>query len=93
MKTRLVVYLGLGLLLAVMAGGGCVLRRDEVNAHRAWRNNPTVETKAELDRQRAITRTLHYKLTAGLFGIMAAFTVPFIVIVSRRNQRPTAQLA
>lgn len=94
MKTRLTVYLSLELLFAVFLGEGiCILRRDETMARRAWRDNPTAESKAELDRQRAITRSHNHKLTAVLFTIMAVFTVPIIVSASRRNLAPPAKPA
>lgn len=91
MKTRLAVYLGIELILAVVIGGGvCLLRRDEVNARRAWRDSPTVETKAELERQRGITRSQQFKLMAALFGVMALPTVMLIVRASRPREPEAA---
>lgn len=84
MKTRLAVYLGIELVVAAAIGGGaCLLRREEVNAHRAWHDSPTVETKAELKRQRDITQSQQFKLIAAIFGFMAVPTVLFIVGVSQ----------
>lgn len=87
MKTRLAVYLGIELVLAVAIGGGvCLLRRDEVNARRAWQGNPTAEAKAELERQRAITQGQQFKLMAALFGLMALPTALLIVRASQPRE-------
>lgn len=91
MKTRLAIYLGIELILAVVIGGGvCLLRRDEVNARRAWRDSPTAEAKAELERQRAITRGQQFKLMAALFGLMA---LPTVLLIVRASQPRESEIA
>jgi hypothetical protein len=86
-KTRLVIYLGLELLLAaVISAIPCMCtRRDEARALVAWRINPTAETKAELDRQRRITFRKHVVFAGALFAGMAVITIPVIVGLSRRK--------
>lgn len=88
MKTRLVIWLGVELLIASgLSAGSCILRRDEVRAFGAWHDNPTAETRAELDRQRSITFRHHIGFAGVLWAGMAVITVPIVIAVSRRGSR------
>ena len=73
------------LVAAGISASACILRRDERNAFRAWRDNPTAETRAALDAERSITFRHHVVLAAVLFGGMAVVTVPVVRAVSRRR--------
>lgn len=86
MKIRLIVWLGVELLVASgISLLTCFIRPAEVQAVRAWHDNPTVETRSELDRQRHIT-TLQQVLFAGvLFTGMAVISIPVVAAVSRRQ--------
>jgi len=87
MKTRLIFYLGLELLIAsgISAIPCMCTRRDAARALVAWRENPTAETKAELDRQRRITFWNHVGIAAILFAGMAVVTVPVVMGLSHRK--------
>jgi hypothetical protein len=57
MKSRLTLWLTVELTVAGLLGAAiCILRQDERTAYRQWRDQPTAESRAELDRQRGITR-------------------------------------
>ena len=85
-KTRLIFWLSIELLLATgFSACVCILRRDERYAFRAWRDSPTPETRAALDRERAITFRHHVVLAAVLFAGMAVITIPVVRVVSRRR--------
>ena len=82
MKTRLAIWLGVELLVAAAIGSAaCIHRRDEVIAFRAWYDNPTLETRKELDRQRRIT-IWNVGFAGILFAGMAILTVPMVFVVS-----------
>lgn len=86
MKTSLLIWLFVELLLAAgISASVCILSRDETNAFRAWRDNPTAETRAALDAEQAITFRHHIVVAAVLFGGMAVVTVPVVRAVSRRR--------
>ena len=86
MKTRLAIWLGVELLVASgLSAASCILRRDEVKAFGAWRDNPTAETRAELDRQRSITFRHHIGFAGVLWVGMAVITVPVVFALSRRG--------
>jgi hypothetical protein len=53
----------------------CILRRDQVRAFAAWRENPTPATKAELDRQKRITTLHSLGFSAVVFGVMKGATL------------------
>jgi hypothetical protein len=83
-KTRLAVWLTLELILAASASATvCLLRKDHSLAVRAWMQNPTPETAAELERQKRLTFLSNFKLGGFLFGVMALATVPVIMSASR----------
>jgi hypothetical protein len=85
-KTRLAIWLGVELLVASgISTASCILRRDQVRAWSAWHDNPTPQTRAELDRQKAITFWNHVAFAGVLFAVMAVATVPVVVVVSRRR--------
>ena len=86
MKIRLIIWLSIELLFASgLSACVCILRRDERYAFRDWRDNPTPQTRAALDRQRAITFRHHVILAAVLFSGMALITIPVVRVVSRRS--------
>ena len=53
----------------------CILRHEQVRAYGAWRDNPTSETRAELDRQKRITELYRLGFSAVVFGVMAGATL------------------
>jgi len=80
------IWLSIEMLLASgFSACICILRRDERYAFNAWRDNPTLETRAALDRQRAITFRHHVALAAVLFGGMAVITIPVVLLATRRR--------
>ena len=86
MKTGLAIWLAMELIIASgLSAASCLLRRDEVRAYGAWRDNPTTETRAELDRQRTITGWHHVLFAGILWAGMAAITVPVVLAISRRS--------
>jgi hypothetical protein len=70
---------------AIISAVGSIHRRDEVNAYRAWRDNPRAETRAAFDTERAITVRHHVVFAAALFGVMAIITVPVVRILNGRK--------
>jgi hypothetical protein len=72
------------LVAAGISGGACLLRRDEMNAYAAWKENPAPATKAELDRQKNITTRQHFVLAGVLWMAMGLITVP-VIVRSRRK--------
>jgi hypothetical protein len=82
-----VIYLGLELLIAsgISAIPCMCTRRDAARALVAWRENPTAETKAELDRQRRITFGYHVAFAGVMFAGMAVITIPVVMGLSRRK--------
>jgi hypothetical protein len=83
-KTRLAVWLTLELILAASASATvCLFRKDHSLAVRAWMQNPTPETAAELGRQKRLTFLSHFKFGGFLFAGMALVTVPVIISLSR----------
>jgi hypothetical protein len=88
MKTRLILWLSIELIVVSgISAVSCILRHDEVKAFNTWHDKPSIETKAELDRQRRITRWHHVALAGVLFSGMAVVTVPVVCLVSRRQQQ------
>ena len=87
MKTRLIIWLSAELFLAVTISAiSCIHRRDQARAFIAWRDNPTVESKSELDRQRRITAKHHVIFAGVLFAGMAIISIPFVIMASRRTE-------
>jgi hypothetical protein len=83
-KKTLLICLAVELVgAAFVSAGACLLRRGERDARRAWRENPTAETRAALDAERAITWRHRGVLTGVLFGGMALITVPAVLLLSR----------
>ena len=86
MKRRLIIWLSLELLVASgMSASVCILRHSETRAYLAWRDHPTAETRATLDRERAITFCHHVVLGAVLFGGMGVITIPLVRAFSHRR--------
>jgi len=86
MKTRITILLLIELLLSAALSwtlGG--LRRAETKAIIAWQRNPTVETRAVLDRERAETFRRHVILSVIFFGGMAIVTVPVVLAFSGKR--------
>ena len=85
-KTRLAFWLVVELLLAAaVSSASSIHRREEVRAWSAWHDNPTPETRAEVNRQRTITLWHHVAFAGILFAGMAVVTVPVVLVVSRRR--------
>ena len=61
----------------------CVLRGEDIQAIAAWHENPTPETKAELERQGMITNLFWVSLPVTVFCIMASATL----VVARRFRK------
>ncbi len=88
MKSRLVIWLCVELLLAVGASlSVSVCRSDHLKAWLAWHNHPTPETRQELDRQGTLDNWSHVTFALMLFGAMAVVTIPVIVVVTRHGWR------
>jgi hypothetical protein len=86
MKTRITILLLIELLLSAALSwtlGG--LRRAETQAIIAWQRNPTVETRADLDIERAETFRRHVILSLVFFGGLAVITVPVVLAFSGRR--------
>jgi hypothetical protein len=74
--SKLLIVLWFELLIAVLFGqGGFLYRRDFNHAVFAWHQNPTPETKLELDRQRHINELYRWRFSAVAFGGMAIVTL------------------
>jgi hypothetical protein len=85
-KTRLPFWLVLELLLAAaVSSASSIHRREEVRAWSAWHDNPTFETRAEVDRQRTITLWHQVAFAGVLFAGMAAGTIPVVLAAARRR--------
>jgi hypothetical protein len=86
MKKLLVILLIAELLIAYFVlAPTCILRHDQVRAFRAWHDNPTPETRAELERQHWITELDSIGFSAVVFGVMAAATLFAARIWKRRH--------
>ena len=86
-KTRLAFWLVVELLLAAaVSSASSIHRREEVRAWSAWHDNPTPETRAEVNRQRTITLWHHVAFAGVLFAGMVVVTVPVVRVVSRRRR-------
>ena len=75
--TKLIIILLVVEFLAAyfVVSSGCILRQDEVHAYAAWHDNPTPETRAELDRQKRITEFQTLVVSAIIFCGMAGVTL------------------
>lgn len=91
MNKLLVTILVTELVLAIIGGFGgfCLLRRDHVHAFAEWKNNPTPETKTELDRQEDITQRQSWILAGVAFVVIAGATVAVFAMTG--NYRPKLQ--
>ena len=63
----------------------CILRHDQVRAFAVWHDNPTPETRAELERQKRITELQSLGFSAVVFGVMGGATL--IVALYWRRRR------
>ncbi len=76
MTKLIIILLVVEFLAAYFVGSsGCILRHDQVRAFEAWHDNPTPETRAELDRQKRITEFQTLVFSATIFSGMAAITL------------------
>jgi len=83
----MLIALGVELLVAVCISAGSKFPSNlGRRAFLAWQNNPTPETKAELDRQRSIMRWEQIRFGGWLFIGMAGVTIPIIAAISRRTR-------
>ena len=87
MKKWLVILLAFELLIAIHFGhGGFLHRRNYDRAFFTWYQNPTPESKLELDRQKHINELYRWGFSAVAFGGMAVVTL-LVVYVYKRRQR------
>ncbi len=85
MSKLLVIVLSVELLIAVLFGqGGFLHRQDFDRAFFTWHQNPTPESKFELDRQRHINELYRWGLSAVAFGGMAIVTLLAAYTYNRR---------
>jgi hypothetical protein len=85
MSKLLVIVLSGELLIAVLFGQvGFLNRRDFNRAFFAWHQNPTTESKLELDRQRHINELYRWGFSAVAFGGMAIVTLLAAYTYNRR---------
>ena len=63
----------------------CIQRIEYVHAFRAWRDNPTATTEAELDRQGLINTLYSLGTSTVAFGVMAGVTLVGVRIFKRRG--------
>ena len=85
MSKLLAIVLTLELLIAVFFGqGGFLHRRDFDRAFFAWYQNPTPESKFELDRQKHINELHRRGFSAVAFGGMATVTLLAAYTYNRR---------
>ena len=85
MKRKLAIWLFVELMLAIaVTSSCCIYRRATTLGVVAWRQNPTPENKAELDRQHRIDSQQYFLLGTVLFSVMAVITIPFVVSSAKR---------
>jgi len=88
MRKSLVIILSVELLVAILLGQCVVLhRRDFDRAFIAWHENPTSESRVELDRQRHINALHILGFSAVMFGGMAIVTILAVCAYRLRNRR------
>jgi hypothetical protein len=88
MKKLVAILLVAELLVAYFVlAPTCILRHEQVRAFGAWHDNPTADTRAELDRQIRITELYSLGFSAVAFGVMAGATL-FTVRVWRQRHPP-----
>ena len=76
MTKLIIILLAVEFLVAYfVVSSGCILRHDQVRAYATWHDNPTPETRAELDRQKRITEFHTLVFSAIIFSGMAAITL------------------
>ena len=87
MKKLIAILLIAELLIAYFVlAPTCILRQEQVRAFGAWHDNPTPETKAELDRQHRITEVYGLGFSLVVFGVMAGATLFAVRILRRKHQ-------
>ena len=86
--TKLIIILLVVEFLAAyfVVSSGCILRHNQVRAYAAWHDNPTLETRAELDRQKRITEFQTLVFSAIIFCGMAGVTL-FVARAWRQKHR------
>ena len=85
MKTFVASLLVAELLIAYFAlTPTCILRREQVQAYAAWHDQPTAETRAELDRQHRITELYSVGFSFVVFAMMAG---PTLLVAQRRSRK------
>ena len=83
MPKLLAVILASEFVIAVLLGDrACVLRHDYTNAFGAWSANPTTQTKAEWDRQVAISKQQRWIFEGVIFVVMAVATIPIACLLA-----------
>lgn len=92
MKTKLTIWLGAELLIAILlAAGSCIYRQATTRAFVAWRNDPTPENKSELDKQRLIDLKTQIGFGIFLFAGMSSITAPLVVLSARSKNRQASR--
>ena len=75
-KSSIAILLVVELLLAYFVlAPTCILRREQVRAYATWRDHPTEETRAVLDREYRITRLYSLGFSVIVFAAMAGLTL------------------
>lgn len=76
MTKLIIILLAVEFLVAYfVVSSGYISRHDQVHAYVAWRDHPTPETRAELDRQKRITEFQTLVISAIIFCGMAGVTL------------------
>ncbi len=86
MKRPIIILLAAELFIAYFVfAPTCILRRDAARSFAAWRDNPTLATQAECDRQQWITALHSLGFSAAVFGVMAGATLLAVRIFTDRH--------
>jgi hypothetical protein len=92
MKKLIAILLALELFIAFyVLTPSCVLRGEMIHAFVAYRQNPTLETKSELDKQSRITSLYRFGVPGVAFCGMAGVTL-LVARFSKRKQSPDSDL-
>jgi len=92
MRKLLVILLSVELLVAIVLGQiGALHRRDFDRAFFAWHENPTLESRKELDRQKQINVLYDLGFSAVVFGGMVIVTLLAVYAHNRHRSKLTLQ--